>query len=77
MHTQLRKLLSVMAVGALALSVAGTSAQAGTFDPGISTLATALGGLPQLTLTGDIGGTATLATDMSVSLASASTYRGP
>ena len=65
MHTQLRKLLSLLVTGGMAFLVAGSTAKAGTFHPEISTLATALGGLPQLTLTGEFGTGATLATDMS------------
>ncbi len=65
MHTQLRKFLSLLVIGGMAFLIAGSTAKAGTFVPEISTLATALGGLPPLTITGQPGGTATLATDMS------------
>ena len=65
MHKLLRKLLAVLVVGGLASFVAGSTAKAGTFDPDISTMAFGLGGLPNLTLTGQSSGTANFATDMS------------
>ena len=42
MHTQLRKFLSLLVIGGMAFLIAGSTAKAGTFDPSISTLATAL-----------------------------------
>jgi hypothetical protein len=61
----MRKFLSIAAATLLAVAFAGTSANAGTFDPNVSTMSIGLGGLPHLTVTGRSTGTATLATDMS------------
>jgi hypothetical protein len=67
MRQLLRKLSTLLVVAAVAFLVAGSTANAGTFDPDISTMASQLGGLPQLVMTGRSTGTATLTTDMHLS----------
>jgi hypothetical protein len=66
MHQLLRKLCTLLVVGALAFMAAGSTASAGTFDPDISTIQGALGGLPRLNMTGRSTGLATLGTDMHI-----------
>ena len=63
MHMMLRKLGIVLALVGLAAFVTSSTANAGTFAPGISELRFNLGGLPPLTLTGRASGTATLDSD--------------
>ena len=59
----MRKYLAILVTGMTALAFAGSTANAGTFDPDISTIQIGLGGLPNLTLTGQTGSTATLSSD--------------
>jgi hypothetical protein len=62
----MRKLLIIAVTGLMALTLAGSTANAGTFDPDISTIQIGLGGLPNLTMTGRAGTTALLGTDMHI-----------
>ena len=58
----MHKLLGLIAALSLVLGMT-TTVQAGTFDPTISELNVRLGALPPLSLRGNVGTTATLATD--------------
>jgi hypothetical protein len=70
----MRKLLCITVTSMLALTLAGSAANAGTFDPDVSTFGTALGGLPRLMVVGTGPGTASLATDGSTMTDSSSIW---